>query len=155
MESAALVWDWIDFDRKIISVKYSAIYPELKNYLSPRAIKPFKQIWPWLERYREKKKNDVIVFPKPKRPTEYWITKTKRGSPTIDHLTREMTRELVKAGAVVSEEPNLAARRYWATQVNIHCPHLKEAMGAHSKIVHDSHYADSLKVVEQVKGDWC
>ena len=154
-EIAALLWDRIDFDRRIISVLPTLEYDHTKSVLSERPIKPLKKLWPILEEFKAVRLNEKLVFPRPLEPKESWFLEVI-GAPKVNHLSRELSKALVKAGWTKerAEEPQRRARRYWETYMrSINRTDLIELMGGHTNAVGRDHYTDSLKVVEKVSGE--
>jgi integrase len=145
-ECAALDWNAIDFDQKLIHVRASALYPELKSVMSERDCKPFGNIWPVLEDYRKATEAHETKLLFPKDGNGSWIKKNKDKFRAL-HLTERCIRTLKEAG-MPTPEPTRRLRRYWETTMRAQgLAHLIEPMGGHENAVGVAHYTRNEAIV--------
>ena len=95
-EAAALSWDRIDFDDRVIEIRPSKVYRNLKSGLSERSVKPFRELWPVLEAHCKAKLHDHWVFPHEKDHAKTWFVEY-HGEPRLDHLSQSLPAALRKA----------------------------------------------------------
>jgi len=152
-EAAALQWSRVDQKKHLILVEPTEIYPELKSEVSERPIVPFKELWPILEAYAHEKPHETWVFPRPLAPNQTWFLEVC-GTPKVNHLSRELSKALGKAGVEDTREPSRKARRYWETRLrSIGRTDLIQIMGGHSEKVGRDHYTNALIVVQGITDD--
>ncbi|MCY3018556.1 MAG: hypothetical protein NTW87_05940 [Planctomycetota bacterium] len=72
-EAAALEWDRLDFQKGIIKVRPTALYPQLKSFMSARDVKPFAELWDHLTEYRKSARHSVLVFDHPLAGSPTWF----------------------------------------------------------------------------------
>jgi integrase len=151
-ELAALAWNRVDAPNRLIHVLPSPEYTELKSELSERSIKPFKELWPFLESYRSSTSGTGLIFPRPTSCKSWFLAVDGQGK--VNHLSRDLSRALKRAGLADIKEPGRRARRYWETRMrSIGRADLIPVMGGHTDAVGRDHYTDSKRIVASVAGD--
>jgi integrase len=149
-EAAALTWNRIDFEKRIIFVKPSDLYPQLKSTLSERPVKPFGELWPILEEFHAGRLHDKLVFPRPFAPEKTWF-REHFGSPRIANLSAYLSQRLKAVGLADVQEPSRRARRFWETRMrSIGRTDLIPVMGGHSEKIGREHYTNALEIVQSL-----
>ena len=158
-EAARLEWDMIDEKKQIINLKPTRYYPEFKNLISPRVIRPFKQFWTIYREYKRQARHEVVLFD---RPREKPPTVGDKDNPTWfemrdDKLTAGITlpgvfSEALELAGMKSPEPSRRLRRWWETRMRSKgLGHLIEHMGGHSDEVGLRSYANDAEIVRAQK----
>ena len=162
-ESASLEWDRIADG--IIAVRATEIYPELKSAMSERDVRPFDDLFPWLEKLKAERGGVGLLFPRvnarrPRRKkaktaqAKTWFRMVK-DKPNAGDLSGALADALNKAkpkDAPKFEKSALRLRHFWETSMRERgLGHLIEAMGGHSDEVGKKHYTKFQQVVKTAK----
>lgn len=138
-ECANLEWELIDFKDRLIRVRPSSRYPELKSVISARDVRPFPDLWPWLKARRKAVPKDFsLVFGRPTKPNSDWFS-MKKDRPKATKLSDALRKMLEPLSE--EAEPNLRLRRFWDTKMREHGHgDLILPMGGHQEAVAANHY---------------
>ncbi len=151
-EAAGLAWEMVDFDAKLIKVRASEHYPELKSIHSYRDIAPFPNVWPYLEALK-KESNSVLVFPRVGETKKATWLDTYLGEVKQTYFSIWFRKTLETATGLELPEPALRLRRYWQTTMreNGH-ESLIQAMGGNDAAkVGMPHYAKWASLVAKAQ----
>lgn len=141
-EAASLTWDRIDFTDKVIRIAPNEVKPNLKNERSLRTIKPFDNLWYWLEKYKQEAGGEGLLITKEDGSSYF-------DGGTLISLQGMFSRSLAADGLDVPE-PALRLRRWRETTMRAKGKtELIEIMGAHSKQLGLTNYTDSDAVARK------
>ena len=130
-------------DDGIIKVRATALYPKLKSEISERDVRPFDDLFPWLNKLKAKQRGDGLLFPrvnarrkrgeKAKRVQHPTWFRMYKGRPKAADLSGALADALNKArkpGEPEFKEPARRLRRFWETSMRERgLGHLIQAMG--------------------------
>jgi integrase len=164
-DAAALDWTAIDWKEKIIRVRPSVTYPDLKSVMSERDVKPFENIWKWLRAWKNETGGKGLLFPRvsprdnrgkknEQAQAATWF-RTYRGKPSAADLSGALYDRLnvgCEKDAPKFKETALRLRHFWETSMRERgLGHLIESMGGHSNEVGLKHYTRHESIVKAAK----
>jgi integrase len=149
-EAASLKWEMLQWPEGkkegIIKLRASPEYPQMKNSICERDIKPFSEFWAILETYRQAAKDRALIFPKPDGKT--WLESSDEARPSGE-LSKFYKAALESATGKTLEEPARQLRRFWVTYRRLKgLAHLDPISGGHSAEVGMRHYTRYQALVE-------
>ncbi|MCY3018771.1 MAG: hypothetical protein NTW87_07055 [Planctomycetota bacterium] len=149
----------LDAKTGIIHLRATKHYPNLKNEISERDIKPFGNFWRAIAEYKKQATHADLVFPRlwtSEQPAEYrrfknadnltWF-EDRDGRPRVVNLPGKFADALESSG-FKQAKPALRLRHFWVTEMEARgLGHLLDSMGGNSARVRQKHYIRHASVV--------
>jgi integrase len=140
-EAAGLLWEDIDFKKKLIRVRSNDVHPGLKTDSSHRPIRPIPNFWKVLAKFRKAVPGDRLVFERKESKSGSWFDMF-HGKPRCIELSKSLADVLESYDATGGEYAR-RLRRWWETTMRKNgYTELAAFMGGHSSAVGARHYTD-------------
>jgi len=162
-EAASLEWSMLDEKKKIIRLRKTKHYPDLKNEVSERDIKPFPNFWKIVEAHQKSATHKDLVFPRlwnsdepatnrrfKNKDNETWFEQRADKARAIN-LPGALA-DALKAAGFEREKPALSLRHFWVTTMESKgLGDLLDSMAGNSARVRQKHYMNHKLIVENAE----